>query len=73
MQKIQQPFTNVQLELLKAFAHDLSEKELLKLRELLAAFFAQKAVDAANRAWDEKGWDNKKVHQLLNTKFRKRN
>ncbi len=73
MQKIQQPLTNVQLELLKAFAHDLSDKELLKLRELLATFFAQKVVDAANRAWDEKGWDNKEVDRLLNTKLRKRN
>ena len=73
MQKIEQPLTNVQLELLKAFAHDLSEKELLKLRELLATFFAQKAVDAANRAWDEKGWDNNDVDRLLNTKLRKRN
>ena len=73
MQKIEQPLTNVQLELLKAFAHDLSEKELLKLRELLATFFAQKAVDAANRTWDEKGWDNNDVDRLLNTKLRKRN
>jgi hypothetical protein len=73
MQKIEQPLTNVQLELLKAFAHDLSEKELLKLRELLATFFAQKAVDAANRTWDEKGWDNNDVDRLLNTKLRKHN
>ena len=73
MQKIEQPLTNVQLELLKAFAHDLSEKELLKLRELLATFFAQKAVDAANQAWDEKGWDNNDVDRLLNTKLRKHN
>ena len=73
MQKIQQPFTNVELELLKAFAHDLSEKELLKLRELLATFFAEKAIEAANQTWDEKEWDNNDVDRLLNTKLRKRN
>jgi hypothetical protein len=72
MPQIPQPLTNVQLELLKTFAHDLSEEELLQLRELLAAFFAQKAIDAANRAWDEKGWTNEDVDRLLNTKLRKR-
>lgn len=72
MQNIQQPLTNVQLELLKTFAHDLSEDELLELRELLANFFAQKAIEAANQTWDEKGWDNEKVDRLLNTKLRKR-
>lgn len=72
MPNIQQPFTNVQLELLKTFAHDLSEEELLELRELLAKFFARKAIEAANKTWDEKGWDHEKVDRLLNTKLRKR-
>lgn len=72
MQNIQQPFTNVQLELLKTFSHDLSEEELLELRELLSKFFAQKATEAVNQTWDEKEWDNEKVDRLLNTKLRKR-
>ncbi len=73
MQNIQQPLTNVQLELLKTFSLELSEEELLQLRELLANFFAEKAIQAANRTWDEKGWDDEKVNQLLHTKLRKRN
>ena len=72
MQEIQQPLTNVQLELLKTFAHNLNEEELLQLRKLLAAFFAQRAIEAANRAWDEKGWTDADVDRLLNTKLRKR-
>ena len=70
MQNIQQPLTNVQLELLKTFAHDLSEEELLQLQELLANFFAEKAIEAANQTWDEKGWNNEKVDRLLDTKLR---
>jgi len=70
MQNIQQPLTNVQLELLKTFSLELSEEELLQLRELLANFFAEKAIQAANRTWDEKGWDNEKVDRLLYTKLR---
>jgi hypothetical protein len=69
MQNIQQPLTNVQLELLKTFSLELSEDELLQLRELLANFFAEKAIQAANRTWDEKGWDNEKVDRLLETKL----
>ncbi|MCO6490061.1 MAG: hypothetical protein J5I98_16740 [Phaeodactylibacter sp.] len=72
MPEIQQPLTNVQLELLKTFAHNLNEEELLQLRKLLANFFAQRAIDAANRAWDEKGWTDEDVDRLLNTKLRKR-
>lgn len=72
MPGIQQPFTNVQLELLKTFAHNLNEEELLQLRKLLAAFFAQRAIEAANRAWDEKGWTDEDVDRLLKTKLRKR-
>jgi len=71
MPEIQQPLTNVQLELLKTFAHNLNAEELLQLRKLLAAFFAQRAIDAANRAWDEKGWTDADVDRLLNTKLRK--
>ena len=72
MPGIQQPFTNVQLELSKTFAHNLNEEELLQLRKLLAAFFAQRAIEAANRAWDEKGWTDEDVDRLLKTKLRKR-
>lgn len=72
MVTIQQPLTNVQLELLKAFSHQLEEEELLELRILLARFFAQKAIAAANKAWDEKGWTNEDVDRILNTKLRKK-
>ncbi|MEZ4956610.1 MAG: hypothetical protein R2825_23840 [Saprospiraceae bacterium] len=47
MQTIQQPLTNAQLEILKVFSHQLSEKDLIELRKILAIFFAKKAVEAA--------------------------
>jgi hypothetical protein len=37
---IKQPLTNVQLELLKTFSHQLPDNDLLELRKILAAFFA---------------------------------
>ena len=64
------PLTNLQLELLKAFSHDLSETELLELKELLVDFFAKRAIGEANRVWDQENWDEKKVIELLKTKSR---
>ncbi|MCB9281229.1 MAG: hypothetical protein H6562_20240 [Lewinellaceae bacterium] len=72
MSSLQQPLSNVQLELLKAFSHQLKEEDLIELRKLLAQFFAQKAIAAADRTWEERGWNDEEVNQLLNTKLRKR-
>jgi hypothetical protein len=64
--------TNVQLELLKVFSYQVSDEDLIELKDTLAQFFAEKAIQSANQAWDEQGWDDKKVDELLNTKLRKR-
>lgn len=69
---IPHPLTNGQLELLKILSRDLSEEDLLALRRLLGQFFAQRATEAANKVWDEKGWTNETMEEFLNTKMRKR-
>ena len=51
---LRQPFTNLQLELLKLYANNVSEEDLLKIKEMLARFFFEKAKDAADKAWIEK-------------------
>ena len=71
MENIQQPFTNVQLEILKVFSHNLSKEELVDFKLTLAHYFSKKLVAAADKVWDEEGWDNDKVQELLNTKLRK--
>ncbi len=35
---LKQPLTNVQLELLKAFSHNLKESELIELKKAIALF-----------------------------------
>ena len=69
-QSIKQPLSNVQLELLKVFAHHVSDSDLLDLRQILAEFFAQKAVATADAAWDKNGWTESDVQRLLHTKLR---
>lgn len=40
------PLTNLQLEILKLYAHQLSEAQLLEIKTLLGRYFAQKATEA---------------------------
>ena len=65
------PFTNVQLELLKTFSHQLPENELLELRKTLALFFAQRLVTLADEVWDSKNWTNETIDNMLHSKMRK--
>ena len=69
-QILRQPFSNVQLELLKVFAHQVSDSDLEELRLVLAEFFSKKAVEAADSAWDRNEWTENDVQRLLNTKLR---
>jgi hypothetical protein len=70
MEALARPLSNLQLELLKTFSHQLSDQDLLKIKALLAAFFAKKSIEAANRVWDEEGWNPEQVEQMLHTKMR---
>lgn len=60
-------FTNVQLELLKTFSHQLPETDLLELRKTLALFFAERLIIQADLVWDNENWTKKKV-SILNLK-----
>ena len=68
---IKQPLSNVQLELLKTFSHQLSENDLVELRKMLALFFAQRLIKEADKIWNEKNWTNEDVNTMLVTKMRK--
>lgn len=70
-QALKQPFTNVQLELLKTFSHNLPESDLIDLKKTLALFFADKLIQEADKNWTENNWSNTLVDNLLNTKIRK--
>jgi len=70
MSSIKQPLSNLQLELLKAFSHQLDHQDLLELKAMLAAFFAKKSIEEANKIWDQEGWDQQEIEKLLHTKLR---
>ena len=61
---LRQPFSNIQLELLKLYASNISDEDLMAIKEAMAKHFFEKAKEAADKAWDEKGLTEEK---LLNT------
>ncbi|MBK7871371.1 MAG: hypothetical protein IPJ74_12205 [Saprospiraceae bacterium] len=46
---LQTPLSNLQLELLKLFAQNVAEEDLIAIRQLIARYFAEKAMDAADK------------------------
>lgn len=60
------PLTNVQMELLKLYSTNLSQDDLLDLKKILARYFAQKAINGADKIWEEKGLSNEDMKKWLN-------
>ena len=58
---IKQPFSNIQLELLKLYSKDISESDLIQIKLLLAHYFAEKAMDEADQIWEEKNYTVEKI------------
>jgi len=70
MEAKSQPLTNLQLEILKTFSHQLSDEDLKALRKLIADFFAERAISEANKVWDEEKWGEGGAEELLKSKLR---
>lgn len=51
----QQKLSNIQIELLRLYANDLPDEQLHDIKLLLARYFADKATNAMDAVWDERG------------------
>ncbi len=47
--------SNLQLELLRLYGNGVSEESLREIKTILAKYFADKATDAMDNIWSEKG------------------
>jgi hypothetical protein len=45
--------SNLQKELLKLYANNVTEETLLEIKQILADFFAEKATSAMDKFWEE--------------------
>jgi len=62
--------SNLQLELLKTFQIDLSDEQLLEIKEILSKYFSEKATLEMDKVWDNQNWDDDTIEQLANTHTR---
>ena len=62
------PLSNVQAELLKLFSAEIPESYLLELKKVMAKFLLDKARDKADAIWQEKGYSDDQLSQILQNK-----
>jgi hypothetical protein len=62
------PLSNVQIELMKLFSTNLSNKDLIELKDLLSGFYAEKAISKADAIWHERGLSDQDMENWLNQK-----
>lgn len=62
---LESPLSNVQLELMKMFSHNLNEDDLMSLKRTLTQFFAEKASDEMDKLWDENDWSDETMDEWL--------
>lgn len=60
-----QPLSNIQMELLKLYSTGISEQHLLELKELIAKFLFEKAVDKADQIWEKKEYNQDTINKWL--------
>ena len=65
MTKLAAPLSNLQLELLKLYATNVADDDLLEIKRFLGRFFMQKAIQKADEVWDEKGYTNDLMNKWL--------
>jgi hypothetical protein len=62
------PLSNVQAELLKLFSAGIPDKHLLELKKVIAKFLLEKGRDKADVIWDEKGYTDERLQEILDKK-----
>jgi hypothetical protein len=68
MSVLNYPLSNVQVELMKLFSTNVSDSELIEVKDLLAAFYANKAIAQAAAIWDKNGLSDSDMTQWLKKK-----
>lgn len=64
--QITTPLSNMQLELLKLFTHDIEESDLIALKRLMVKYLSEKASRLADKVWKDKNWTAKDMDDFLN-------
>ena len=63
-----QKFSNLQLELLRLYEHNINEEELLKVKDFIGKMFLEKLSDDVNLSIKEKKISPDQLEEWLNEK-----
>ncbi len=65
-----QKLTNLQLELIKLFSHNVTDSQLIEIKQLLGNYFAEKATEEMDKLWDENNWTEETMKEWTNEHLR---
>jgi hypothetical protein len=63
---MQASLSNLQQELLKIYAHNVTEQQLYDIKMLLAHYFAKQAIQEADKIWEEHEFSQDTMDKWLN-------
>ena len=55
--------TNLQLELLETFSFELTEEQLLEIRQMLIDYFADKVTSGMDQLFEQNHWGEEKIEE----------
>jgi hypothetical protein len=61
----QNKITNLQIELMKVFSYEVTEDELIDIKEMLSNYFSDKVTSEMDQLWDKKGWSQETMGEWL--------
>ncbi|KQS24836.1 hypothetical protein [Dyadobacter sp. Leaf189] len=63
---LKMPLSNLQQELLQLYAHQVSEDDLMNIKELIGKYFALRLSAMADSAWESNNWSQHDMENILN-------
>jgi signal-transduction protein with cAMP-binding, CBS, and nucleotidyltransferase domain len=60
------PLSNIQEELLRLYSTGISDEQLSEVKDVIAKYFFQKAIDGATKVAEEKGYTQETFDSWLN-------
>jgi len=63
---MQTSLSNLQQELLKIYAHNVTEQQLYDIKVLLAQYFAKQAIQEVDKIWEEHDFSQDTMDKWLN-------
>ena len=59
------PLSNIQLEILTLYSTNLSLKDLKEIKLIIAKFYADRAIQEADKIWDNKNLTNQDMEKWI--------